>query len=554
MKNPFHENSHPVVIQAQQSLEQGRISRREFLRVAALVGMSYGGAQLLEALSPQTALASSIKRGGTMRIGYRVHGLDHPARDAHGADTIIHHVIPNLAWMRKDNIAQPWLLEGWEASDDLTKWTLNLKQGLVWTNGDEFTAEDVQYTFGEWLNKDTASSVFGLFNGFLTPDGVEVVDNYKVVLHLEKPLLAVPESLTHYPAMVLHRNFSGDMLDGNLQGLGPWVIDEYIVDERARLVPSGNSNFMGEDGQALPYLDTLEYLDLGEDQAPYQAALKAGELHMIPRWEAPEQYSAYLKDPRFTVDVASTGRTAVARMRVDQDPWKDNRVRTALKICQERQKILDGAILGQGILGHDTHVSPVHPEWVDIPLPEYDPERSKKLLAEAGYPDGLEVTLAVNTGRPETVPYAEVLAESAKAGGWNIVLDAMSGQAHGAKWNIWNFSITTWGHRSPAVMMLPLAYTKDSEGNPVPWNESYWVDDEFSEILVEAQGTFDLEARKELVHKLALIQQERGSIGISYWRNLFRVTNRAFHNVSSHPNEYSYLDTIWYDPNEDPFA
>jgi len=244
----------------------------------------------------------------------------------------------------------------------------------------------------------------------------------------------------------------------------------------------------------------------------------------------------------------------VARMRVDQDPWKDNRVRTALKICQERQKILDGAILGQGILGHDTHVSPVHPEWVDIPLPEYDPERSKKLLAEAGYPDGLEVTLAVNTGRPETVPYAEVLAESAKAGGWNIVLDAMSGQAHGAKWNIWNFSITTWGHRSPAVMMLPLAYTKDSEGNPVPWNESYWVDDEFSEILVEAQGTFDLEARKELVHKLALIQQERGSIGISYWRNLFRVTNRAFHNVSSHPNEYSYLDTIWYDPNEDPFA
>lgn len=117
-------------------------------------------------------------------------------------------------------------------------------------------------------------------------------------------------------------------------------------------------------------------------------------------WEA-------LKDnPNLTIVGSATGATRVLRVRVDQEPWTKNEVRQALKHCHNREKILALALQGQGAIGNDSHVSPAQPEFVDIPPYPYDPAKSKELLAQAGYPDGVKVELTVASDWPESMAYA----------------------------------------------------------------------------------------------------------------------------------------------------
>jgi len=146
------------------------------------------------------------------------------------------------------------------------------------------------------------------------------------------------------------------------------------------------------------------------------------------------------------------------------------------------------------------------------------------------------------------------LQEDAKAAGIDITLDTMPNSSYWDLWTETTVGITSWTHRPLAVMLLPLAYIADSEGNPVPWNESRWVDEEFSTLLLQAQGTIDLEARRAIMADLQRIQQERGSIGIAYWMNTWDGHNPAFQDHNVHPNTYTLWNATWLDREKDPFA
>ncbi len=225
-------------------------------------------------------------------------------------------------------------------------------------------------------------------------------------------------------------------------------------------------------------------------------------------------------------------------------------------MCQDREKILDLAYFGEGLQGHDTHVSPVHPEFAPMDVPSYDPEGAKALLAEAGFDSSnpLSFDVAVGTGWSDVVAYMETLQEDAKAAGINMTLDTMPNSSY---WDLWTetaVGVTPWTHRPLAVMLLPLAYIADSEGEPVPWNESRWVDEEFSTLLAQAQGTLDIEARREIMAELQRIQNERGSIGIAYWQNVWEGFNPKVQGINAHPNNYAMWLEIWLDPDQDPFA
>jgi peptide/nickel transport system substrate-binding protein len=117
-----------------------------------------------------------------------------------------------------------------------------------------------------------------------------------------------------------------------------------------------------------------------------------------------------------------------------------------------------------------------------------------------------------------------------------------------AYWDIWtecDLGITPWAHRPLATIVLGLAYTADEEGKPVPWNETRWVDDEFSALLKEAEGTLDLEERRKIMGKLERIQMERGSICIAYWMNVWSIANVKVQNLRGHPTGYDLFTDIW---------
>jgi peptide/nickel transport system substrate-binding protein len=540
---------HPAIARLKADLDSGRISRREFLRYAALTGLSVTAAASLGGFAlPRRASAAEIRRGGSLRIAGPVHKVTHPAQFSWITPTNqLRQVAEYLTYTDADNVTHPYLLENWRAAGDLRTWTLNLRRGIRFNNGDPFTADDVIFTLNQWLDEAVGSSMLGMIGGYLDATGIERAGDHQVKLHLKRPEIAVPEHLFHYPAMILnHKTFEGDFIKAP-HGTGPFLLERYREGEGCVLAARDDYWNRGADGNPLPYLDRVAYIDMGTEMAPMIAAIQAGEIDLIDFGDigGAEAYQALKNDDRVDVMPITTNQTRILRMRVDRAPWSDNRVRLALKLCQHREKILSLAYFGQGLEGQDVHVGPKHPEYCRIKTPRYDPQRARELLRQAGYPSGLEVNLAVGSGWQEIVRYAEILRQDAAPAGFRINIQTMPNAQYWEQWTEVDLGITTWGHRPLGTMVPGLAYVADDRGKPVAWNETRWVDKEFTELLSQANGTLDLEARRKIFCKLEEIQQRRGSIGNAFWINVWTITGKRVQGVVSHPSLYLSLDEAW---------
>lgn len=553
------ERIHPLVLKAQDQLASGKMSRRAFLRYATLLGSSAAAAYALAACAPGGGGAApseeaaapaaeageqspAITRGGTWTASMQLQLLDHPARLSwvEGAN-IVRQISEYLTETGSDNITRPLLLEKWEASDDVKTWDLYLRKGIKFNNGQELTADDVMFTVGEWLNEDVGSSMFGLLSYWGGMQNVEKVDDYHIRLNLETANIGVPEHLFHYPAVILPRDFEGDIIKQPV-GTGPFLLEEYAEGERAVFKRREDYWRNGEDGQPLPYLDELIFVSTDKDAGV--AALQSGQVDTLydPR---PADFLALKDNPDLAVRPASTAQALILRMRVDLEPWDDNRVRTALKLCQDRAKILQLAYFNEGDLSIDAHMAPVHPSYCEKPIPDYDPEQAKALLEEYAAEKGIElplkVTLATKNDQAEP-EIAQALKELAAPAGFDIALDITDPGGYWDRWTEVDLGITSWTHRPLATMVLPLAYTKESIG---AWNETRWYDDEFTDLLHQAEATLDVDARREIMCKMEDIMQERGPIGNSFWKNVWNITRKEFHNVQPHPTAYYLMSKVW---------
>jgi peptide/nickel transport system substrate-binding protein len=538
---------HPLIPQFFQQYTEGRISRRDFLRGATLLGLSAtvaacaAPAAETEMATEVAVEAGSVVRGGTLTSAMELQLIDHPARISWTqSSNVLRQVCEYLTITGPDNITRPYLLENWEASDDLKTWTFNLQKGVKFNNGDELTADDVIFTMGEWLNPDVGSSMLGLLAYLDGPESIEKVDDYTIRWNLNSPNIAIPEHLYHYPAVILHRDFQGDFIKQPV-GTGAFTLEEYAEGERAVLKRRDDYWQMGVDGEPLPYLDEIIYVSIDKDAAI--AALQSGQVDTMfqPR---PSDWQALRDNPDMNVLSASTAQCYLVRMRVDLEPWSDVRVRQALMKCQDREKILQLGYYGEGDLSIDAHVAPVHPEYCEKPIPAYDPEGSKALLAEAGYPDGLKVTLATKNDESEP-EIAQALKELAAPGGFDIELDITDPGGYWDRWTEVDLGITSWTHRPLGVMVLPLAYTADTEGNPVAWNETRWVDDEFISLLSQAEQTLDLEERRAIMCQIEDIMQERGPIANSFWKKVWKISRTNVMDIHAHPTDYDQYYEVW---------
>lgn len=539
---------HPAVMDLQTDLLKGKLNRRDFLRFATLLGTSVtvanvlAGCGLTQTESASTESVVTAQRGGTLKVGSRVLPIDHPARlDTLESGNQLRQIGEYLTATNQDNTTQPWLLDHWEVDEAVKSWTLHLRQGINFNNGQPLTADDVIFTFNQWLDPAVGSSMFSLLY-YLDRTGIERVDEYTIRLYLNQPQIGLPEHLFHYPAIILPRTFEGDFIKQPV-GTGPFTLETFVEGDQAVFKRRADYWRRGVDNTPLPYLDELTYFDLEPDERI--EAMQAGVIDtmILP---AAEEWAALKTAPGISAYGVSTARGQVLRMNVTKPPWDDIRVRNALKLCQDRQKILDFAHLDQGDLAIDAHVAPVHPAYCDKSIPDYQPEQAKALLAEAGYPDGLTMQLTAKNDTEET-RIANMLKELAAPGGFNIELNMIAPAKYWEQWTELDFGITSWGHRPLDTMALALAYTADDNGAPVPWNETHWVDQEFITFLRQAERTLDVNERRQIMCQLEDIMQERGPIGLSYWAKNWTIMRSEFQNVRANPEGYDLFVDVWKD-------
>ena len=538
--------------------ESGKLGRREFLRQSTLLGMSATAAYSFVGLAaPGFADTGNLPKGGTIRMAMRVLDVSnaHAISFEEAGSAAIRPVIDYLVRTGRDNITRPWLLKEWEASEDLRTWTLRVRDGVKWHNGRLFTAEDVAWNLNHVLTPEVGSSVVGLMGGYMLSEvdtgekdddgnavmrselwdanAIEVVDSSTVRLNLKNSQGAIPEHLFHFPLYMLDPEEGGVYGVGS-NGTGAYKLVEHVIGERAVLERVTDQHFMGQG----PYLDRIEITDLGEDPNAAIGALLTDQVDGV--YEISEnQAPMIMANNDIKIYRATTAATAVVRGKMNQPPFDNPKVMEALRYASNAENIISRGMRGNAAQGDHTHVSPIHPEWADLGAFPFNPERARSILAEAGYPDGIDLEINVKTQPSWELDVVQVMVEDWAKAGINVKIQTLPASVFWDRWTEYPFSLTAWGHRPLGMMVLSLAYRTGA-----PWNESSFSDSEFDELLLDIGATIDPEERKEVMGKLMTIMRERGPIVQPFFMQVATAYNKRVKGMDMHPTKYIFFDSM----------
>jgi len=540
-------DSHAYLPLLKQQLAEGRVTRRDFLRTATLLGVSASTAYGLAGLPLEGALVGGARadmpRGGTLRIGMAVQDISNPHRYEWLEHNIARNVCEYLTKTAHDNVTRPYLLSDWKASDDLKTWTLHLRQDVSWHNGRAFTSDDVIWNLKHVLADETGSSVAGLMQGYMLEEyeeggskhrrlwdsnAIEKVDSHTVRLNCKMAQLAVPEHLFHYPLLMLDPE-EGGLLKPGSNGTGAFELVEHEVGKISVL--QARKDYWG-DG---PYLDRIEFVDLGEDPGAAINALASKQVHGLYLVDI-LQLEALKFLPHVELCHVLTADTAVLRGKVTQEPFNDPRVRQAMRLAVDPE-VTQQIILGEyGLSAEHHHVSPVHPEYAKLPPIGRDLAAAKRLLQEAGHADGIDLGKIDCKSDPSWEFNAvQAIVEQWKEAGIRCQINLMPASDFWKVWNTTPLGFTEWLHRPLGVMVLELAYRSG-----VPWNESDYSNADFDRLLEKAGGILDAEERRAVMQEIQIMLQNDGPIVQPLWRSTMTAMDKRVKGFQMHPTRYIF--------------
>jgi peptide/nickel transport system substrate-binding protein len=522
---------HPAAVAYAQEVADGTLSRREFLCRATALGVSAVGAYALIGAAPAQA-QEAMQQGGTLRIQMDVRPLkDPPTFDWPQIANVARGWLEYLVQYNRDGVFEGRLLESWEANEDATQYTLNLRQGVMWNDGTPFTSEDVAYNFTRWCDTSIEGNSMGSRMGALqnedataARDGaIEIVDEHTVRLNLSRPDITIVPTISDYPSAIVQNGFSGNPAD-NQVGTGPYQLVEYEVGVRAVLEKNPDHTWWDADNAAA--LDRIEFYDLSTDQAAHVASAEAGEMDML--YETLGDFIDIFDAIGWVKTEAVSANSLVLRTNQNNAPYDDVRVRRALALACNNEVLMELGINGLGTVAANHHVCPIHPEYADIGPAVHDPEASRALMEEAGQMDYEHELISIDDSwrRPTT----DALAAQLRDAGFTVNRTIYPGSTFWNDWANYPFSSTDWGHRPLGVQNLTLAYKSG-----VAWNETGFANEEFDRLLDEASAIADADARREVMARVQQIMVDEGVVIQPYWRSIYRHHNGTVVGAETHP-------------------
>jgi peptide/nickel transport system substrate-binding protein len=477
-------------------MKTGGVSRRGVLKGATAIG----AAALVTPWG--TPLRAQPQRGGILRAAIATGGSTDSLDPATWESEFINfqgHIRNNyLTEIAPDGSLVPELAESWEATPDATEWVFKIREGVEFHSGHILTAEDVIASINHHRGEDSTSAA--------APIVAQIADmradGMNVIFTLTAGNADFPFVMSDYHLPILPDTGDGTIDATTTDGCGPFRLDNIEFGVRA--------DFSRHDGYwkpGLPYFDGVELLLIFDDAAR-QNALISGEIDYVA---AVDLNTVHLLQRAPGIEILSITGTQHYGFPMDTRtaPFDDVNVRLALKHAIDRQQLVDTILNGYGTLGNDHPIGPGQRYYnADLPQRAYDPDRARFHLAEAGL-DSLEVDIHLADAAFAGAMDAGVLfTESAAAAG--ITVNVVREPNDGYWSNVWMqkpFVGTYWGGRPTEDWMFTTTY---AEG--VPWNETYWSNERFNELLLQARSELDDDLRREMYHEMQQLVSDDGGI------------------------------------------
>jgi peptide/nickel transport system substrate-binding protein len=406
--------------------------------------------------------------------------LDPTAEAAAAVDEVVYaNVFEGLVRFAADGSVIPGLAESWDISEDGLTYTFHLHGGVKFHDGSDFNADDVKFSLERINAADSLNAQKQLYADIAS---VEVVDPVTVKVTLSKPNGNFIYNLAWGDAVIVAPETAANNKT-NPVGTGPFVFKDRVEGDRIELAK--NPDYWGTPVK----LDAATFRYIGDPTAAF-AAIQAGDVDVFPFFPAPELLEPLKADPRFSVVEGSTQGETVLSMNNQKPPLDNVKVREAIAHAIDRQAIIDGAMFGYGTpIG--TFYPPSDPNYVDLTAQSnYDPEKSKALLAEAGWDANTVLSLKL----PPVEGYArrggEIIAQQLAAVG-------IKTETTNVEWAQWLSEVFTDKNYDLSIV----SHTEPNDIGIFARDGYYfnYKSDAFNGIMAELDVTADPAKRAELI-------------------------------------------------------
>ena len=462
----------------------------------------------------------SAQDGAVLRVGMEVPVVLDPAQGTNDPETALNRAIFDyLIDVRPDSTIVPNLASDWTVSDDGLTYTFTLVDGVTFHDGSAFTSADVVYTFNRL--QEVGSPALNLMGEY----EVSAPDESTVVFTIPQPYADFLYGVGSRWALIVQDGVEDPTADFN--GTGPFILESIDANPGGRAVFSANANYW----KGAPALAGMEHIYFAGDAVTQYDALLSGDVDLV--FKIPISQVSEGVPEGFQVIEQQTSQHGVIRLRTDVGPGTDPLVRQAFKYATNRDELNDILLDGRGTIGNNDPIAPAYGVYYDdsVPTQEHDPAQACALLSEAGYPDGLDMTLY--TPIAFEYPDLAVLLQNQWAEGCiRVEVQTVEGGQYYDTSNEINYcdvelGITGWGDRPVPQLFFLEAYISSAinEGCTTGFNESRFSDPEVDALVAEASVTADPEARAAIYSQISNIFVERGPIIVPYFAPLIGVAS-----------------------------